>query len=521
MVLSFAWRVILIILFGAVFLAGLCGNSALFIVIMTSKHFRKLLPNLLIAHLTVADFLFCFVSSPYFITGFAFIQPPLQQTANRNVADNLCKSFIMLSYVFGFTRIFLLAIMSLERFVAILHPFFYRTHGISMWSGVRVFAIVGYLWLQAIATTFPAAIIQGWSKYKGDSTSLCEFVWDKSNLAYILPVFAMNFLAPAVIIFYTNLRVFLIARKQNRRCVNVTNNRDSHRKESSSENKTDNIDNIDNVDNNDDDEDGTFKQKGCSAKKHNRRCLNVTNNQDRLGKESSSENKTDNIDNVDYIDNDDDHEDGTFKQKGFSARRHNRRCVDMTNNQDRLGKESSCENKTDNIDNNIDNDDEDGTLKQKWCSARKHTDIPKPTLDNFAAFSKSSNDATAIVALKDLKADSFSSTSKDLSSKKTSKKLNNHSCFRNKSKVDVKYKAKDLTTFFSTLSVVILFFATWLPFVITALLEMLLRRTFPLPVDLFTSILTVTNSAIAPYVIFGTRREIRRSFMDKIFGQNS
>ena len=210
---AFPTRVIIILCHSVVFLAGLSGNICLFMVTFASKNTRKSLPIYLIGNLAVADFLVCLVVPPYSIVGLSMANPPVL----RLESDTICKGYIFLSYVFGFVRILLLAVISLERFIAIVYPFFYNKHDISSWKCSRLVVMVGGPWIQAIVTTLPAMFITGLAKYKGDSESLCELSWHSSTMAYIIPVFILNFFLPSVVIFFTNVKVYAAARNQKKR----------------------------------------------------------------------------------------------------------------------------------------------------------------------------------------------------------------------------------------------------------------------------------------------------------------
>ena len=205
---------ILMTLYLAFAVIGILGNLSIIIIISTSSVYRGLVSCLYLVNLAVADALVCLTATPYYVMSLAMKQEltvdPLSSSYN-----SICKLPMFFNYFTASLRILALMTMSIDRYIAINHPYFYA-HRCALDIGKRwcIVSII-YVWVQSLVTIIPPmannrlmAIV-----FYGSNGRLCGIMWSKSNFAFFSIIMLMNFALPAILIVFTNCKVFFLARK--------------------------------------------------------------------------------------------------------------------------------------------------------------------------------------------------------------------------------------------------------------------------------------------------------------------
>lgn len=161
--------------------------------------------------LLTATLLSCVIGCPYFSISLLATLPKVNHESMKKY-QHLCTVAIFFNYLMATTKILSLTLLSLDRFIAIVWPYFYERNV----TRRSVICFLSFAWIQALITTLPMALMTGWVKYYGNKGSCCGFDWEKSGYGFIIPVVAINFFIPAMIVIFTNIKVFCVAKTQMR-----------------------------------------------------------------------------------------------------------------------------------------------------------------------------------------------------------------------------------------------------------------------------------------------------------------
>ncbi|XP_012673312.2 somatostatin receptor type 2-like isoform X2 [Clupea harengus] len=177
------------LLYFAVCAVGLCGNTLVIYVIL--RHAKmKTVTNIYILNLAVADVL-VMGSLPFIAAQLALVDWPFGAT--------LCRVVLTLDSLNQFTSIFCLTVMSVDRYLAVVHPV--RS---SRWRRPRVAKWVSAcVWGASLLVNVPVMVFSGLNSGRGD-THLCTMLWpepqDLFNTAFIFYTFLLGFCLPLAVI---------------------------------------------------------------------------------------------------------------------------------------------------------------------------------------------------------------------------------------------------------------------------------------------------------------------------------
>ena len=207
MSVSLAERVIFAIYFGFLVVFGLIANTGILIVLYRNKDYRKRASTYYLYSILISSILACVTEMPYYLLSVTARLPP----PKGNAYEAQCKVAVFFTYSISAIKIYVLAGMSLDRFIAVLYPYLYDAH----MTKFKAKMLNSFLWLAAIVITLPLSVKDGLSIYKGKIGASCGVDWQVISKAYFMCSLLISFIFPAVILVITNVKVFMVARKQN------------------------------------------------------------------------------------------------------------------------------------------------------------------------------------------------------------------------------------------------------------------------------------------------------------------
>ncbi|XP_035208322.1 allatostatin-A receptor-like [Stegodyphus dumicola] len=180
------------ILFGIIVVVGLIGNTLVVIVVACNPQMRST-TNVLIINLAVADLLFIMFCVPFTAFDYALPYWPF--------GDAWCRVVQYLVIVCAYASIYTLVLMSLDRFLAVVHPI----TSMSIRTVRNAFIAIGVMWAVIVLTCIPALQSHGQVSYTFDGTeySVCIFLSNEgyNYAAYQICFFLSSYIIPLGLIF--------------------------------------------------------------------------------------------------------------------------------------------------------------------------------------------------------------------------------------------------------------------------------------------------------------------------------
>uniref|UniRef100_A0A182MMQ8 G-protein coupled receptors family 1 profile domain-containing protein n=1 Tax=Anopheles culicifacies TaxID=139723 RepID=A0A182MMQ8_9DIPT len=162
---------IVAIFFGFIGITGLLGNALVVLVVLSNPQMRST-TNLLIINLAIADLLFVVFCVPFTATDYVLASWPF--------GDLWCKSVQYLIVVTAHASIYTLVLMSLDRFLAVVHPI----ASMVIRTEKNTVLAITILWVLIITTGLPVSFAHGININKTDAlkradgwAALCHLVW--------------------------------------------------------------------------------------------------------------------------------------------------------------------------------------------------------------------------------------------------------------------------------------------------------------------------------------------------------
>ncbi|XP_078427243.1 somatostatin receptor type 2-like [Cetorhinus maximus] len=176
---------------------GLSGNTLVIYVILRYAK-MKTVTNIYILNLAIADELFM-VALPFFATQAALAHWPFGQAA--------CRVLMTLDGINQFTSIFCLTVMSIDRYLAVVHPI-----KSSKWRKPRLAKLVnGAVWFISLLVILPIMIYSAVQTRNGRSS--CTITWPSQSpswyTAFSIYTFALGFFLPLTIICLCYLMIII------------------------------------------------------------------------------------------------------------------------------------------------------------------------------------------------------------------------------------------------------------------------------------------------------------------------
>lgn len=510
MAISVPTRIALMSAYSLLLLLGFFGNMSVVFLILTSKRFRKSISSILIANLALADFFVCLVSAPYFISSLLIPHP---EKPGREQLDSICKAFVVFAYALGFTRILLLTIISIERFIAIIHPFFYQTHCALPLPNIRVFVICICPWIYSFLSTSPAGIMHGWGRYEGKVGKHCGYAWEDANLGFVLPLFIMNFILPLAVIVYTNCKVYFVARRQ-RRCIAACFGVISPTRASRATCMEANLALKEKMVQKDDKErkNKTFLFENIDKRYFKDRDLKIGTEEIRLDRfepvfdeNGSQKSGYLSFDGVKVLNLPESNIENKFPSS----------CSNTSEIARRTSEKASDEVVWIGDDLNIGNPestDVQRPFRLSVSSKLEDSGFKDESTGRYSYLFNGTGDSNrSKTGSSVFRGNSFAGARSRLSRLMQLSRNSKDTSITTNQK-----RTKDFVVFFSTLSVVTLFLCTWLPFVIVSIFIMTTDSLITEKIDLIVSMITIIDSAFTPFIVLGTRREFRKKLLQKL-----
>ncbi|KAL9693637.1 hypothetical protein quinque_012922 [Culex quinquefasciatus] len=179
------------IFFGLIGITGLLGNALVVLVVVSNPMMRST-TNLLIINLAIADLLFVVFCIPFTATDYVLSSWPF--------GELWCKIVQYLIVVTAHASIYTLVLMSLDRFLAVVHPIasmVIRTERNTLWA-------ITVLWVVIVTTALPVMFAHGVNKnlYQDREIASCTFLENDqfSRAAFHIAFFSSSYLVPLVLI---------------------------------------------------------------------------------------------------------------------------------------------------------------------------------------------------------------------------------------------------------------------------------------------------------------------------------
>ncbi|KYO34735.1 somatostatin receptor type 4 [Alligator mississippiensis] len=184
-----AGMVVIQFIYALVCLLGLVGNSlVIFVILRYAK--MKTATNIYLLNLAIADELFM-LSIPFVATSAALHHWPFGRA--------LCRTVLGVDGLNMFTSVFCLTVLSLDRYIAVVHPLRAATY-----RRPRVAKMVnGGVWLLSLLVASPIPIFAGTATTRDGHAVACNLLWPSpawsaafvvytTLLGFLLPVLAMG-----------------------------------------------------------------------------------------------------------------------------------------------------------------------------------------------------------------------------------------------------------------------------------------------------------------------------------------
>ncbi|XP_034050389.1 somatostatin receptor type 2 [Thalassophryne amazonica] len=177
--------VVMTFIYFVVCAVGLCGNTLVIYVILRYAK-MKTVTNIYILNLAVADVL-CMMSLPFIAMQLALVHWPF--------GEALCRVVMTVDSLNQFTSIFCLMVMSIDRYLAVVHPI-----KSTKWRKPRVAKLTNLtVWVVSLLVILPTMIFSGLNK-----VPVCGIVWPEPqntfSTAFIFYTFFVGFCLPLAVI---------------------------------------------------------------------------------------------------------------------------------------------------------------------------------------------------------------------------------------------------------------------------------------------------------------------------------
>ena len=199
-------KVFLGIIVGLMCVTALVANFLVIFVVFRNTILRQQFSSVFIVNLAMCDFLMALLSMPFSLGALIYHGWPF--------TTFLCHFNGFSNQILGISSILTLAVISIDRFYAVIIPLKYR----AKMTMQKAFNSVSYVWVQAAVFSLVPALY-GWFVFN-DSYFFCTFssVYNDNNeLAFNYCLYFCNFAVPLVIMLISYYKIFQVARRHSQR----------------------------------------------------------------------------------------------------------------------------------------------------------------------------------------------------------------------------------------------------------------------------------------------------------------
>ncbi|XP_038125047.1 neurotensin receptor type 1 [Cyprinodon tularosa] len=214
-------KVIVTVIYVALFVVGSLGNSITLYTLLSKKTLQNLQSTVHyhLASLAVSDLLILVLSMPIELYNFIWFHYPWV------FGDAVCRGYYFLRDSCSYATALNIASLSVERYMAICHPFKAK----SIMSRSRTKKLISAMWIASFALAIPMLFIMGQTTRSGEK--ICTTIVSPVTLKTVLQVNAfLSFVVPMVAISVLNgvianqlLRMFREAEQDNRMSISRGN----------------------------------------------------------------------------------------------------------------------------------------------------------------------------------------------------------------------------------------------------------------------------------------------------------
>ncbi|XP_017482164.1 PREDICTED: allatostatin-A receptor [Rhagoletis zephyria] len=195
-------RIVVPFCFGIFALTGFFGNTLVILVVVFNQQMHST-TNLLIVNLAVADLLFVVLCIPFTATDYITEYWPF--------GDIWCRSVQYLIVVTAFSSIYTLVLMSIDRFLAVVHPI--RSRQLRTEKVTKI--AIAMLWVIILTISTPVALVHGLAElepYPNVTYVFCTFSENNTLITlsnYQIIFFAGSYLLPLMAISGLYVRMIM------------------------------------------------------------------------------------------------------------------------------------------------------------------------------------------------------------------------------------------------------------------------------------------------------------------------
>ncbi|XP_071329114.1 neurotensin receptor type 1 [Trachinotus anak] len=210
-------KVIVTVIYVVLFAVGSLGNSITLYTLLTKKTLQNLQSTVHyhLASLAVSDLLILVLSMPIELYNFIWFHHPWV------FGDTVCRGYYFLRDSCSYATSLNIASLSMERYMAICHPFKAK----SIMSRSRTKKLISAIWLASFVLATPMLFVMGQETRKGEK--ICTAIVSPVTMKAVLQVNAfLSFVVPMVAISVLNgvianqlLQMFREAEQENRVCI--------------------------------------------------------------------------------------------------------------------------------------------------------------------------------------------------------------------------------------------------------------------------------------------------------------
>ena len=216
--------VILAIYYVFLLVAGLFLNALLLKVILSSRTDRRKISNLYLVVFLTVSVVACLVIATYHLVCL-LVDLPDADPAFGHYADS-CKAARFFVYTLSVLKVLALLLLSFDRFWALSSPYHYSRHSRK--------SIIAYsfcfIFFQAVLTILPTTLIPGVITYQKVVGLACRVSWSAAPLPFVILVVTLDFILPALLLIFTNVVVFCLARNQRRKIAGLQRRKKDEKK---------------------------------------------------------------------------------------------------------------------------------------------------------------------------------------------------------------------------------------------------------------------------------------------------